>query len=402
MRKKMVILPRIYNAGGDLSKQWFVEYSIRDPRNDKMMRKRESGSINKQGTLQSRQKAAEKLRAELTRKLKNGWSPLEEDTAVIYEDHLQYRQIADMYVAKRRSNRTAYYFSNLFIKSIAPSLSEATVSTYSSKIRTFNFFLIREGAQENDIASIDNSLILRFFDFLIEQRKLSGNSIRKYRQILTAMFDYAIQSKALKENPVYNTPECNRINDCAPRPVNRMDIEIFHAEIERSDPQLWMAIEFQFYCYLRPGKELRLLKIGDIDFARGIILLNRDNFKTRRENVKEIPNHFLRKMREHYDLSRYPRELYVFGKNGCPGVECLGKNNLRFRFNRFRDALKMPDTYKFYSWKHTGGVMAAESGVSINEISDQMGHISLSTTSAYLKAKGGRRLDTIRYNYPVI
>lgn len=398
----MVILPRIYSAGGDLKKQWFVEFSVRDPRSNRMVRKRQSGKINRHQTAHARLKEAEKLRAELERKLKSGWSPMEEDSAVIYDDHLQYRSIADMYVAKRQSNRTVYFYSNLFLKSIVPSLSDATVSTYSSKIRTFNLFLDREGEAQNDIACIGNDVVLRFFNFLIIDRKLSGNSIRKYRQILTSLFNFAIDQKVLKENPIYNIPECNRINDSAPRPVNRMDVELFHSEIERSDPQLWMAIEFQFYCYLRPGKELRLLKVGDIDFARGIILLNRENFKTRRENVKEIPDHFLKRLRDVYDLTCYHRDLYVFGKDGKPGSECLGKNNLRFRFNAFRKALKMPDTYKFYSWKHTGGVMAAENGVSINEISDQMGHLSLNTTSTYLKAKGGRRLQTIRYNYPVL
>ena len=36
-RKKIVILPKLNDAGGNLSKKWFVYYSIRDPRTDKMM-----------------------------------------------------------------------------------------------------------------------------------------------------------------------------------------------------------------------------------------------------------------------------------------------------------------------------------------------------------------------------
>ena len=37
-RKKIVILPKLNDAGGDLSKKWFVYYSVRDPRPDKMKR----------------------------------------------------------------------------------------------------------------------------------------------------------------------------------------------------------------------------------------------------------------------------------------------------------------------------------------------------------------------------
>ena len=53
----------------------------------------------------------------------------------------------------------------------------------------------------------------------------------------------------------------------APRPVAEWDIEIFREAITKNDPQLWMAIEFETYCFLRPGKELR---------RSGILILQED------------------------------------------------------------------------------------------------------------------------------
>ena len=38
IRKKMIILPQLYNADGNISKTWFVYYSVRDPRSGKMIR----------------------------------------------------------------------------------------------------------------------------------------------------------------------------------------------------------------------------------------------------------------------------------------------------------------------------------------------------------------------------
>ncbi len=35
-RQKVIILPKLYNYNGDLSKKWFVFYSYRDPSNGKM------------------------------------------------------------------------------------------------------------------------------------------------------------------------------------------------------------------------------------------------------------------------------------------------------------------------------------------------------------------------------
>lgn len=402
MRQKIVILPKVYDAGGDISKAWFVYFSVRNPLSKKMERFRKNGDINKQASKKERYKVAQALCDEFALMLKNGWTPFDDDEQVIYEDTLQYRGVADIYSEKRKSNRNIHFFASQFLQNLSGGLSEATVQTYRSKLRTFCSWVDSKGLGGNDIQSIGNGLIKDFFDFIIDSRKLSAISVGKYKQILSTLFEYIIELRYLKINPVYNIKKCNRINDQAARPVYEYDIKRFKKAILVNDKQLWMAIEFEFYCYLRPGTELRLLKIEDIDFGRGLIYINRDNFKKRVENVKEIPNHFLIKLREEYQLIDYPREYYVIGANGLPGPEPLGKNNLRFRFNRVRKALKMPTEYKFYSWKHTGGVLASESGIPEKDISDQMGHTTLKTTSTYLKSKGGRRILSIKNNYPKI
>jgi integrase len=400
MRQKIVILPKIYDANGDIEGDWHVYFSVRDPKSGKMCRFRRNQGVRSLRTKKAKYIALEIIRLEYEQMLKNGWTPYDDDEMVIYNDHLQYKGLSDIYKTRRKSNRTLDYFTNSFLEHIKAKVSPATLSSYTSKVRTFNAFVNEAGEGDSDISAIDNKIIVSFFGFLISGRKLSGNSTKKYRQILFALFDYIIDQKALRENPVYNLPECNRINDNAARPVYPMDIKRFKSEIKEVDPQLWMAIEFEFYCYIRPGTELRFMKIKDIDFARGLIFINKGNFKTRRENIKEIPDHFLIQLRNEYNLMQYPGDYYVFGKHGKPGSLHVGKNTLRFRFNKFRKALNMPLEYKFYSWKHTGGIMAIENGVPINQISDQMGHTTLAHTSDYLKAKGGRRLEAIRNNYP--
>lgn len=396
-RKKMVILPKLHAPAG---KKWFVYFSVRDPRSDKMVRFKRSGKLNSIKSAKARRVEAERLIEEYRQKLLSGWTPFVDETEVIYEDSLQYKGLSDIYSKRRSSNRTLNYYSNKFLESIKGKVKPATLQSYTSKVRTFNAWVDARGESGNDISAISNKLIIEFFRFLIDERQLSGNSIGKYKQILFSLFEFVITNEDLRINPVYNIPECNRINDEAPRPVFSSDIEAFKKIIPEADPQLWMAIEFEFYCYLRPGRELRLLKIDDIDFARGLIFIDRNHFKTRRENVKEIPRHFLAKLRNTYKLHTFPRHYYVFGKNGMPGPQHLGKNNLRYRFNKFRDALQMPREYKLYSWKHTGGTLASESGIPVKDISDQMGHTSLSTTSTYLKRKGGRRIASIRDHYP--
>ena len=38
--------------------------------------------------------------------------------------------------------------------------------------------------------------------------------------------------------------------------------------ISKDDPQLWLACQIQYYCAIRPGTELRLMKLKWIDFDK--------------------------------------------------------------------------------------------------------------------------------------
>jgi len=37
-RQKICILPKLYDGNGDLKKKWFINFSYRNPRNNKMTR----------------------------------------------------------------------------------------------------------------------------------------------------------------------------------------------------------------------------------------------------------------------------------------------------------------------------------------------------------------------------
>lgn len=99
-RKKIAILPRLYNAGGDIAKQWFVFYSYRNPMDGVMKRFRLS-VIGKNREM--RLTHANALIAEYTEKIKRGWTPYE-DEQVIYDDMIQYSNVSKMYGDKRKSN----------------------------------------------------------------------------------------------------------------------------------------------------------------------------------------------------------------------------------------------------------------------------------------------------------
>jgi integrase len=394
MRHKLIILPKINSAG----KQWFIYYSFRNPQTGKMQRFRHYEGFT--GLSPDEKLAhAQNLMDSIGSKLRTGWSPFTNDVEVIYNDHTDYKSIADLYGVRRSGNRTIRVWISKYLEQLQPSVSRATYQTYQSKFRIFVLWLQKEKIEGNDITTFDSKLIGLFFNYLIKNRTLSRISIQKYSQILTAFFEYIKLNKLILINPVYDLPQCNRINDQAPRPIQRADIKIFKNELIK-DPVLYLAVQLEYYCALRPGHEIREMKIKDIDFTAGTIRVDRSRAKTRVERIVTVPHQLLIELRSTFPPQKFNRELFVFGKGSKPGMIPVGKNFFRNRFNLVRKKLNMPVEYKFYSWKHSGAVEADQAGIPMKDISMHLGHSSLKTTDFYFQHKISRTSKAIRDNYP--
>jgi integrase len=402
-REKLVRLPILCDAGGDLTKNWFVEFYCRNPKNGKFERQKIYKGINKLHTVSERRKAGQEICNIYTDKIRNGWSPYIDDL-VIYDDNLQFQSAIKNYRKAKSKNGTFNYFSSRFLDHIKESVDpEGTLPTYRSKLRCFNAWLESHNLHDVDISCIDQAVLYDFFSYIINDLKRSAITIKKYRQILSAVFDFVKRDKLRKlyVNPCFDLPTTKRINDQKPQPIQKFDIEPFKEAIRQTDPQLWLAICFEYYCFLRPGKEVRLLRIGDIDFGRGVIRVSPVNSKTVERHIP-IPIQFLKLIREEYKLHTFSRLFYVFGKGGVPGTQSLSKNILRYRFTRIRKNLNMPEMYKFYSWKHTGNVHAKLAGIPLREIQYQNGHTSMLTTEKYMKNNFGIENTYLINNFPAI
>jgi integrase len=400
MRTKLIILPKLNRCADNPKKQWFVYYSCRDPRSGKMVRFRHYDGFSGL-SVPEKLLHGQRLIEQYASRLRTGWSPFNDDQEIIYDDHIDYQSISEIYGTRRTGNRTARVWMSKFLEFLKPAISIATYQTYQSKFRIFQIWLEKEKIANNDITTIDQFILVNFFHFLINIKKISKVTHQKYKVNLSSFFEYLISQKIILRNPVYDLPQCNRINDQASRPIQREDIEIFKKEMIK-DPELWLAVQFEFYCALRPGHEIREMKIKDIDFISGTVRVDRTRAKTRNERMVTIPRQLLVQLREPYRLHEYNKEYFVFGKYGIPGPEFIGKNKLRYKFTSIRKRLNMPLEYKFYSWKHTGAVEADQADIPMKDISLHLGHTSLRSTDFYFRNKKVGTSKAIRENYPSI
>jgi integrase len=208
-----------------------------------------------------------------------------------------------------------------------------------------------------------------------------------------------VKNKHIRQSPVFDLPDTRRKNDQAPRPIHEGDIDGLVEEIKK-DRQLFLTIQLEYYCFMRPGQEIRLARVGWFDLVASRIYVPAEVVKTNEDKIVIIPDVFREYLMKEWKLHQFPDYYYLIGKNGIPGPEYLGSNNLRNRFNTIRDRLKLPTKYKLYSWKHTGNSAAQDAGISMEARQKQNGHRSLRSTEEYTKNKIGFRSFELEKNFP--
>jgi integrase len=395
MKTKIATVPRIVEPfAGD----WYVYFSVRNPATGKMVPYKIYKGFKTRKTRKDKLCWGEQLVKEYTDKLKKGWSPFDDQDKVIYSDALEYANLVNKFKRKRSSVKNIRYYLSEYLAGRQTELKEKTYATYRSKLRIFCEWLDDGGYSDYDISELSQKIVCDFFTFLIKDQQLDRRTIEKYRQILRSYFEYMKKLGKLIKNPVNDIKLPPKTKDMAARPINQSDFKKLLDTIKEHDPQLYLVCMFEYYTALRPGQEIRLLKVKDIDVYNNLITIVEGNAKTVRRTV-DMPKQ-LSQLLVSYQIHTYHRECYVFGRNGFPGPVGFGKNNFRNRFNRIRDDLNLPDIYKLYSMKHTGCGRLIEAGRTLEEIRDHVGHTSIESTANYVRKHFGMRNRNIIDSFP--
>jgi integrase len=292
-------------------------------------------------------------------------------------------------------------------KEIAPSylLEKETVDnhkTYSDiahRVDIFLMWLESQGLQNTPIRKITQDNITEFFYYIGREKKFDKGTCEHFLWSIRQMFTHAKKLGELTEMPFGNVVLPRKKKDQGAEVIHPSHLKPLLLTIKERDPQLFLASMILYYCFIRPGKELRLLRIGDIDCDSGLITVRQENAKNKIKQNVTMPKQLIDICRE-YNIDKADKKLFIFGKYKRFGTVPISINMLRWRFNKYREELNLPLGYKFYSFKHTGASSLHRSGISMREVMDQLRHTHLSATEHYLKHHCGIVNDRIRDNFP--
>lgn len=325
----------------DLSKRWFLYY-YRD--GDRM---RVYGDINRYHTIAERKEAMRKLK----RKLK-----IELAVPVVTIRDKCYQYVED--------NR--------------PIWRKKTYQTIKSKLNVLFGRCSRE---------LDKLEVEQFFKWLKHNKHSTtySNYLSKLRTVLKAIGE---------EHRIEDIPHLKEHRRPA-RYFQPHQIARLKKYISSKDPQLWLFVQFIYYCFIRPG-ELRHFKASDVLLSEESLIVKSSISKNHKTEYVAIPKPFFPHLK--YVNTLKPNE-YLF-PSYKDHSKPIGLNTMSTRHRKILKELGFGVEYKLYSWKHTGAVMAAKSGVGVKELQLQLRHHSLDQVNEYLRQMGVSDLDNLKNKFP--
>lgn len=143
---------------------------------------------------------------------------------------------------------------------------------------------------------------------------------------MKSLFQVLVDREIILNNPFKNFKKHKEYGSRKNLAFNEDQISEIKKNIEEKDPELWLFIQFIYYCFLRPNE------------------------------IRQLEHRYI-----------HPVEKQIFIPSN------ISKNG---------------KDYTLYFWKHSGVIAAYKAGVDIKTIQSQCRHHSLEQTDIYLKSLG--------------
>lgn len=286
-----------------------------------------------------------------------------------------------------------------FLESKRISLQHRSYLAYPGRIEIFSKWLRNKGLSKLSLKKITNAQIASFYSWVSEARDLDRSTVEKYVVAVRSLFQYAQKRGEISEIPFDLVVLTIKKRDCSPKYIPADKQSALLDDMYKTDFQLFLACMIQYFCALRPGKELRLVKVKDFDFEEGIVHVTKMNAKTGKERYITMTDELAGYLRQ-YGVEGADPELYLFGKKHKIGIRHISINNLRERFNIFRTKHGISKEVKFYSWKHTGGTDLIHMRLlSVTQLQNHFGHDRITSTEKYIEECGGKINKNLKENF---
>lgn len=395
-KQKVATYPKLNNRKGDITKQWYISFTYRNPVTKKMQLFKVYENLNSVKTVQERTELAKKIVRKTWRKLQGGFNPFDsESSKAVYVD------VTVSELTKRGKKLDKNKEKDFTVKQYLSEyltdkkdLRKSSYQTYKSKINTFCKWIDKQGLTDYNIRELTTEHAKNF----VESLQVSNTTVRAYISDLITIFNYLIDKKIVETN-IFSPVVKPKVKKVSKKPFNAQQRSELKKHFSTHKPQVWLLVQIIYYTLIRPN-EARLLTISDIDLNENTILIRAEVSKNKKSQFVAIPKE-LKTVLENIDIYRYPNNFYLLGKSGLPDKHCWGRETLSKYHNEDLRKLGYSEQYSLYSWKHTGAKELAKNTKNVKVVQLQCRHHSLDQTDQYLRDLGINDFaEELQNNYP--
>ena len=349
----------------------YVVCYIWDAQKKKSVRKR----VSLRGdTVEEKRKDAVQLIKEINQKLKDGWHIDEQLPAPAPEPET----VVPVAKALTFEQAVAYYKTTKAVE-----FKGNTEELNDHYFRHLRKFLVSKGKSEIALKDVSVPIMFEFFDTTTVGARFRNNMLGFFK----SFFTFYISRELLGKSPCAAIKNVRVDASEDHRPFNAQQAKDIRAAIlDNGDEQLWLFCAFIYFLFVRPGEELRLMKVGDI--LTDQIRVTSGNAKNRKTGFIDIPPGLEQLIKQHR-LRYYSPTDYVFTIAGHPGPVHLGENYIYKRHRKIMENLGLfGHDYDVYSWKPTGAIVLYKATKDIMLVQRHCRHSTPDQTYTYLRKQG--------------
>ena len=301
------------------------------------------------------------------------------------QHHYAVRDLAEYYVS-HSFNGYLFPFIHHLIKKRRTEGKTKTASIYETVQRSFSRFLLGEDIR---IERIDG-LLMQQYETYLNDNGLCANSISCYMRALRAVYNQAVgQGLAISKNPFKEV--YTGIDKTNKRAVNEdVILRLLRLDLSKSASLSWARDLFLFSFFTRGMSFIDMANLRHTDLRNGYIVYARS--KTKQVLTIKIEKCIEDIIERHKGRALDAYILPIYSAQNRDYRSHLRTYNKRLR--RISEMLDMEKPLSSYVSRHSWATIAFRKGISVQVISEGLGHEDEKTTRIYLASMDQSVIDS--------
>lgn len=328
-KQKQWSVPKIYHGGDqyDLSKDWYIYFSYRNPDTGLLQRQTNIKRGNHHKTKTKRLEVLELYRKALVEILEEGYSPY--DKPVVEANQMTLEQVIDFAMKVKKET-----------------WSDNNYKTMTARVGVFKKFLKNKRLLNRPPEHLTKSVVNQFLDEVLH--KTTAANRNNYKSGLSPLFTLLVVRDMVEENHFLKIPKM-KTKPKGKKVFSKQLQQDVISWMQQNDPLLLQFVQIFTFGMIRPIEAVRL-KVGDFNLQEGYFYVNSKQKSSKKKIISRLLMDVLP------DMEGFHPDDYVLTKEGVGKWNRSDNGRREYftkRFIAMRDQLKFDRQLKMYNFRHT-------------------------------------------------